>query len=115
MRFLDDRVRVAKVVFAFDAVSGLASVASGALFGAALSSDSPAVAFWTTLLPLGLLWLLICYGAYRGLTGGGVILQIVFWLFVAGHVFAFPVGTAVAAVCIWLWRELRTQPAPVSA
>lgn len=115
MRFLEDRLRVAQVLFGFDAVTGSFSVAAGALYGAALASGNPWTAFLTTFVPVALLWCLICYCAYRGLTRGNAIFQLVFWLFVLGHVFAFPVGTAIAGLCIWLWRELRTPASPVLA
>lgn len=113
MRFLDDRVRVAGVLFGFDAVAGILSIGGAALYGAALTSGNPWVAFWSTLVPLALLWALICWCAFRGLTGAGTAFRVVFWLFVAGHLFAFPVGTAVAGLCIWLWRELRSPATPV--
>lgn len=115
MRFLDDRIRVARVLFGLDAVSGVLSVGGAALYGAALASGNPWVAFWSTLVPFALLWVLICWCAYRGLTSGGAVFQVVFWLFVVGHLFAFPVGTAVAGLCIWLWRELRTPAAAAPA
>lgn len=104
------RIRVAKVVFALDGALGLLAVGGAALFGVAYSSGDPWAAFFAVFVPFGLLWILFCYLAYQGLTGGNVILNIVFWLFVAGNVFGFPVGTAIAGVCIWLWRELRKRP-----
>lgn len=104
------RIRVAKVVFALDAVLGLLAVGGAALFGVAYSSGEPWTAFFAVFIPFGLLWTLFCFLAYQGLTGDNVFLKIVFWLFVVGHVFGFPVGTAIAAVSIWLWRELRKQP-----
>lgn len=105
-----NRIRVAKVVFALDGLLGLLAVAGAALFGVAYSSGDPWASFFAVFVPFGALWALFCYLAYQGLTSGNLILKIVFWLFVVGHVFGFPVGTAIAAVCIWLWRELRKQP-----
>ena len=115
MRFLEDRIRVAKVLFGFDAVSGALSVAGAALYGAALGSGNAWLTFLGILVPFALLWSLICWCAYRGLTTGGIGFQVVFWLFVAGHLFAFPVGTAIAGLCLWLWRELHPRATPVPA
>ena len=104
------RIRVAKFVFGLDALLGLLAVGGAALFGVAYSSGNPWAAFFAVFIPFGLLWLLFCFVAYQGLTSGNVFLNIVFWLFVVGNVFGFPVGTAIACVCIWLWRVVRGQP-----
>ena len=48
--------------------------------------------------------------AARGvkLTSSSGALKIVFWIHVAGNAIGFPVGTVIAGVCFWLWREART-------
>ncbi len=60
-------------------------------------------------LSVSAVWLLFCYGAYKGLMSPNVIGKVVFWLSVVGHIFAFPVGTAFSGVCIWLWRDLSLR------
>ena len=109
MRLLEDRIRVAKVMFSLDAVLGILSVGGAALYGAALASGNAWTAFFSTFLPLALLWSVLCYCAYRGLTSEKAVLKVVFWVYVVGNVFAFPVGTAISGISIWLWRDLKTQ------
>lgn len=102
-----NRVRAAKLLFSLDAFLGLLSVGGAALYGATYASGNVWIAFLGTFIPFGALWLLICYGAYKGLTSENIALKFVFWAFVVGHAIAFPVGTAIAGAAIWLWRELR--------
>lgn len=115
-QFLSDRIKVAKFVFSLDALLGILSIGGAALYGAAYSSGNVWLAFLPIFVPFSVLWALFCYGAYRGLTSDNVILKSVFWLNVVGNAFGFPVGTAIAGVCIWLWRDLRKPTIrPVSA
>jgi hypothetical protein len=111
MAAMNDRVRLAKYLFSLDAVLGILGIAGAALYGAAYSSKSVWVAFFPVFVPLSALWALLCYGAYKGLTSPNAFSKIVFWLFVAGHVPAFPVGTAISGACVWLWRDLSTHSA----
>ena len=104
-----DRARVAKYLFSVDAVLGILSIGGAALYGAAYSSKTVWAAFFPVFVPLAALWALLCYGAYKGLTSSNVLLTLLFWLFVVGHFFAFPVGTAFSLVCIWLWRDLSSH------
>ena len=99
--------RLAKLLFALDAILGVASIGGAALYGATYASGNVWVAFFKVFIPASVLWALFCYGAYKGLTSGNLALKILFWLFVVGHAPAFPVGTAISGACIWLWRELR--------
>jgi hypothetical protein len=113
---MDYRFRVAQFVFALDAVLGTMAVGGASLYVAAFSSGNVWKAFFATFVPFTVVWTLICYGAYKGLASDQVILKFVFWGYVVGNVFVFPVGTAIAGVSIWLWRDLRKQnsrPAPV--
>ena len=103
---LSDRRRLAKYLFVLDTVLGIVSIGGAAIFGATYSSHG----FWLTVLPIfvpsSVLWALFCYGAYKGLTSPNAFTRLLFWLFVVGHVFAIPVGTAISGACIWLWRKL---------
>lgn len=113
---MNNRIRVAKFVFSLDAVLGILSVGGAALYGAAFSSGKVWPAFLAVFVPCSVLWALFCYGAYKGLTSEKAVLKFVFWSNVVGNVFGFPVGTAIAGVSIWLWRDLRKQNIrPVSA
>lgn len=113
---MSDRITMAKVLFSVDAVLGTLSAGGAALYGAAYSSGNVWTVFLTIFLPSAMLWCFFCYLAFKGLTSQNPVLKAVFWLFVIGHVFLFPVGTAIAGVSIWLWRELRKQDTrPVSA
>jgi hypothetical protein len=105
--FFENRARLAKLLFSLDAVLGIASIGGASLYGAAYSAGNVWVAFFTTFIPLGLLWALFCYGAYKGLASENVLLRILFWSFVVGHAIAFPVGTAIAGAAVWLWRERK--------
>jgi len=107
-QFLNNRSKVAQSIFSLDAVLGILSIGGAALYGAAYSSGKAWPAFLAIFVPCAVLWALFCYGAYRGLTSDNIILKFVFWLYVVGNVFVFPVGTAIAGVSIWLWRDLRT-------
>jgi hypothetical protein len=112
-RFMRDRVRLAKLLFSVDAVLGILSIGGAALYGAAYSSKSLWMAFLPVFVPFSVLWALFCYGAYKGLTSPNAVSKVLFWLFVAGHAVGFPIGTAIAGACIWLWRELpRERRAP---
>jgi hypothetical protein len=106
---MNDRVTLAKYLFSLDAVLGILSVGGAALYGAAYSSKSIWVAFFPVFVPFSLLWALFCYGAYKGLTSPNAFSKVIFWLFVVGHVVAFPVGTAISGACIWLWRGLSSR------
>ena len=106
---MGDRLTAAKLVFSLDAVLGILSAGGGALYAAALSSGNVWAAFLAIFVPSAMLWSLFCYLAYRGLTGENVALRVLFWSHVVGHVFVFPIGTAIAGASIWLWRELRKQ------
>ena len=111
-----DRITVAKLTFSLDAVLGILGAGGAALYGAAYSSGNVWTTFLTIFVPSAMLWPLFCYSAYKGLTSQHVVLKVVFWLFVVLHVFPFPVGTAIAGVSIWLWRDLRKPTiGPVSA
>lgn len=113
---MDNRIRVAKFVFSLDAVLGILSVGGAALYLAALTSGNAWTAFFAIFVPFAVLWALFCYWAYKGLTSEKAVLKFVFWSYVVGNVFGFPVGTAIAGVSIWLWRDLRKQNIrPVSA
>jgi hypothetical protein len=100
---------LAKLVFSLDAVLGILSIGGAALYGASFSSANVWTAFLVIFVPLAVLWASFCYGAYKGLTSEKTVLKIVFWAYVVGNVFGFPVGTAIAGVSIWLWRDLRRQ------
>lgn len=108
-KMFSDRARLAKYLFILDAIGVVLVIASAALFGTAYSSGSFAEAFFPVFLSVSAVWLLFCYGAYKGLTSPNVIGKVVFWLSVVGHIFVFPVGTAFSGVCIWLWRDLSLR------
>ena len=110
------RIKVARFVFALDAILGILSIGGAALYGAAFTSENVWTAFLAIFVPFAVLWSLFCYWAYKGLTSDKAVLKVVFWLYVVGNAFGFPVGTAIAGVSIWLWRDLRKQDIhPVSA
>lgn len=98
---------MAKFVFSLDALLGILSVGGAALYGAAYASGNMWTTFLAIFVPFAVLWALLCYGAYKGLTSEKAVLKFVFWSYVVGNVFGFPVGTAIAGVSIWLWRDLR--------
>lgn len=104
---MNNRITVAKIIFSLDAAMGIMSIGGAALYGATLTSGN----MWTVCLaifvPFTVLWSLFCYLAYQGLTSEKAVLKFVFWSHVVGNAFGFPVGTAIAGVSIWLWRELR--------
>lgn len=108
-RFLNDRARLARYLFCLDAVLGVFSIGSAVFFGTAYTSASFAEAFFPVFLPFSVLWLLFCYGAYKGLTGRNVFGKLVFWISVIGHFFVFPIGTAFSGVCLLLWRDLSAR------
>ena len=104
---MSNRIRVAQFVFSLDALLGVLSVGGAALYGAAFSSGPVWTAFLAIFVPFAVLWSSFCYLAYKGLTSEKAILKCVFWSYVVGNIFGFPVGTAIAGVSIWLWRDLR--------
>jgi hypothetical protein len=106
---MSNRIRVAKFVFSLDAVLGILSIGGAALYGAAFTSGNAWTSFIAVFVPLSVLWAAFCYWAYKGLTSEKAILKLVFWSYVVGNVFGFPVGTAIAGVSIWLWRDLRRR------
>ena len=106
---MDNRIRVAKFVFSLDAVLGILSIGGAALYVAAFASGNAWTAFFAIFVPIAVLWALFCYWAYKGLTSEKAVLKFVFWSYVVANVFGFPVGTAIAGVSIWLWRDLRKQ------
>lgn len=107
MKFIEDRIKVAKYLFSLDAVLGILSIGGAALYGAAFSSGNAWSTFLAIFAPCAVLWSLFCYCAYKGLTSDNAVLKFMFWLFVVGHVFGFPVGTAISGVAVWLWRDFR--------
>lgn len=96
-------------MFTLDAVLGILSIGGAALYGTVYASGNAWLAFAAIFVPFSTLWLAFCYGAYKGLTSEKTVLKIVFWSNVVGNAFGFPVGTAIAGVAIWLWRDLRKQ------
>lgn len=104
------RIAVAKSAFSLEAFLGILAIGGGALYGAALTSGNAWAAFFSIFVPFSVLWALFCYCAYKSLTSENAVLKIVFWSYVVFNVFVFPVGTAIAGVSIWLWRDLRKHP-----
>jgi hypothetical protein len=113
---MNNRITVAKFMFCLDAVLGVLSAGGAALYVAASTSGNAWTAFLAVFVPSAVLWSSFCYWAYIGLTSEKAVLKFVFWSYVVANVFGFPVGTAIAGVSIWLWRDLRKQNTrPVSA
>jgi hypothetical protein len=106
-RNVNSHIRLAKVVFLLDAVLGILSIGGAALFGASYASGNVWAAFLAVFVPFSVLWSLFCYAAYKGLTSNLIVLKILFWLHVVGNAIGFPIGTAIAGLCVWLWRDLR--------
>lgn len=107
-----DTIKIAKYLFTIDAVLGILAIGGAALYAAAYSSKGAVLTFILVFVPCSALWASFCYGAFKGLTSKSAILNLLFWLFVVGHFFAFPVGTAISALCIWLRREVSPPPKP---
>ncbi len=59
-------------------------------------------------LAIGLFVMAFNYVAYRGLTEPVKGVKVVFWCFIALHLFALPIGTAIALTLIYLWNQSRT-------
>ena len=97
----DHRSGVAKTLFALDALLGILSIGGAVLYGATYASGNVWTKALATFVPAALLWGAFCYGAYRGLTSENILLKGLFWIFVTGNFFGFPVGTAIAALSIW--------------
>ena len=108
-KMLNDRTRLARYLFSLDAVLGVLAIGVAAFSATAYSSGSIAEAFFPPFLSITLVWLLFCYGAHKGLTNLNAFGKLVFWLFVIGHFFVFPIGTLFSGVFIWLWSE-RSKP-----
>lgn len=106
---MNNRITVAKLVFSLDAALGMMSIGGAALYGAAFTSGNAWTAFLGIFVPFALLWSSFCYWAYQGLTSDKAVLKFVFWSYVVGNAFGFPVGTAIAGISIWLWRDLRKR------
>jgi hypothetical protein len=107
---MTDKIKVAKVMFSIDAILGILVVGAACLFSVAYRRHGGMLpTFLTIFVPLTVLWLSICYWAYKGLTSDKVMLKLVFWFYVICNAISFPIGTAIAGVSIWLRRELRKQ------
>ncbi|MCE9968172.1 hypothetical protein LZ620_03975 [Aeromonas salmonicida] len=59
-------------------------------------------------LAIGLFIMAFNYVAYRGLTEPVKGFKVVFWCFIALHLFALPIGTAIALTLIYLWNQSRS-------
>lgn len=100
---MNNRILLARFLFTLDAVLGILVVGAACLFGAAYNRHADEwMIFLTNFLPLSLVWSLLCYYAYKGLTSENVVLKSVFWFYVFCNVFIFPIGTAIAGASIWL-------------
>jgi hypothetical protein len=109
---MNTRLRLARFMFALDALLGVLAVGDACLCGAAHARHADLwPIFISVFVPLSLLWSLSCYLAYHGLTGRNAVLAFIFWIHVVLNVFAFPIGTAIAGTSVWLWRESRKQDA----
>jgi len=106
---MNDRLTVAKIMFSVDAVLGILSIGGAALYCAALSSRNVWTTFAAIFVPFAVLCALFCYWDYKGLRSEKTVLKFVFWSYVVGNFFVFPVGTIIAGASIWLWRDLRKQ------
>ena len=109
MDWFSDRTRLAQVVYSLDALLGVFAIGAGALYGAAWGSGNAWADFLVVFVPATVVWSLFCYGAYQGLTSQNVLLKFLFWVHVVGNAIGFPVGTAFAGACLWLWRELKDR------
>jgi len=105
-----NKLKLAKVLFIVNAI--LIGVLGGALlgmYGAIFASEGgpdlkqEILAFAVFFFPLSILWSLFCYGAYKGLQSSNIALQVIFWLFIAWNLFAFPIGTIFSLVIIYIW------------
>ena len=114
---MNNRIRVAQFMFSLDAVLGILAVGAACLYGAAYNRHAGLLTiFLTIFVPLAVLWSSFCYCAYKGLTSENAVLKFLFWFYVVCNALGFPIGTAIAGVSIWLWRDLRKQDIrPVSA
>jgi hypothetical protein len=113
---MNNRIRVAKLIFSLDAVLGILAVGGACLYAAAYNRHAGLLTCLPIFVPLAVLWSSFCYWAYKGLTSEKAVLKFVFWSYVVCNVFSFPIGTGIAGVSIWLWRDLRKQNIrPVSA
>lgn len=113
MKIIQDRGLLARLLFGIEGVIGAFGIGAAAFYGAAMTTGNAWVAFFGILIPFLPLWALFCYGAYRGLTSDNLFQRVLFWLFVTGHVFVFPVGTVISGALIWLRREWRKGLAAV--
>ncbi len=107
------RARLTLLAFSVGAILAAVAIVEGALFAAVNTTGAPWLVFLLTVIVIGSIWAAFTYGAYKGLSSSRVTLQAVFWLYVVFHVFVFPIGTAVSALLIWLWRA-REVPVGVA-
>ena len=98
----------ASALFGFSALVGVVVIGAGALSGAAWAPNARVwIVFAQVFIPAASVWLAFSYGAYKGLASDNAGLRFLFWANVGVMFFIFPVGTAVAAAMVWLWRELK--------
>ena len=109
---MKNRIKVAQFTFFIGTFVGVLSADGGALTAAAFSA-AQGLQFWIKSLvlfvPISILWSSFCYLAYKGFTSNKIILKFIFWLYVVFNVFIFPIGTVIAGVSVWLWRDSRIQ------
>ena len=106
-------MKSARLLFSLIAALGVIVIGAGALSGAAWASKgSEWSVFVKVFIPCAAAWMAFSYGAYRGLAGGNGAQVFLFWANLVLIVFIFPVGTALAAWAVWLWRDLKREAAP---
>ncbi len=113
---MKNRIKVAKFMFSLGALLGILSAGGAGLYAVAYTpgSGTPPIkealtTFLIIFVPVSVLWSSFCYLGHKGLTSNKTILKFKFWFYVVWNVFVFPIGTVIAGVSVWLWRDLRRQ------
>lgn len=109
-QYVNNPIRLAKLTFSVGAGIGILGIGGACLYIAAYDRHSDVWSiFYSIFVPFSALWALFCYSAYRGLTSANPILKLLFWSCVVFNAFGFPIGTGIAGVAVWLWRDLRIR------
>ena len=108
------KLKIARIAYLANMLLGAASAGFIAYLAVSFpngkwpESDDAISIFSIIFITITLLWAIFSYGAYKGLTSNNIALKIIFWVHTIWNLVTFPIGTAIAAICIYIWSDLKS-------
>lgn len=108
MKFFQDKIKLAILVYVIDAALGIAMIGGAALYGAAYASHDAWAVFFATFIPIAAIWGGFCFAGFKAFRGDKWFHRYIFWIHALCTVLIIPIGFVFAGAAIWL-RVSREQ------